>query len=73
MQSFLSGSFLVPLMVLLIVIAFLALMKIVANNYVKVPPNKVAVFYGRKRRTKDGQEVGYRLVTGGSKVKIPIL
>jgi len=73
MQSLLSGSFLIPFMVLLIIIAFLALMKIVANNYVKVPPNRVAVFYGRRRTTKDGQEVGYRLVTGGARVKIPIL
>lgn len=72
-KLFYSGALLIPFIVLLILIAFFALVRIVANNYIKVPPNKVAVFYGRKRRTKDGQEVGYRLVTGGARVKIPIM
>jgi flotillin len=60
-------------MIVVVVVAFIALMRIVSNNYIKVPPNEVAIFYGRKYVTKDGQQVGFRVVTGGAKLKIPIL
>ncbi len=43
------------------------------RNYVKVPPNKVAVFYGRKHVTPDGRQIGFRLVTGGARFKWPLL
>jgi flotillin len=36
-------------------------------------PNEVVILSGRKRRTKDGQEVGYRVFTGGRAIRIPIL
>ena len=36
-------------------------------------PNEVIVLAGRKRKTKSGQEVGYRVLTGGRGVRIPIL
>jgi len=67
------GKYTIALLVLIVVIAFLALMKIVANNYVKVPPNKVAIFYGRKHIAADGTAVGFRIVTGGAKLKLPIV
>jgi len=67
------GEWLVPAMVVVVVLAFLALFKIVSNNYIKVPPNKVAIFYGRKRRMADGKVVGFRVVTGGAKFKFPIV
>lgn len=73
MQTLLSGALFVPMMVLLIVIALFAVIRIVARNYVKVPPNKVAIFYGRKHRTKSGAIVGFHIITGGAKVKLPIL
>ncbi len=64
--------------VLFILLAFAALLAIVSRNIVKVPPNMVAVFSGRKRTVVDpetGQRrtVGYRLVKGGSSVRIPII
>lgn len=65
-------SLTVPLMGLTVLIAFFALILIVKNNYIKVAPNKVAIFYGRKR-TMAGQTVGFKVVTGGSKVKLPIV
>ena len=37
-----------------------------ARNYIKVPPNKVAVFYGRKHKMPDGKAIGFRLITGGA-------
>ena len=43
--------------VMVLVVAFIALLRIISNNYIKVPPNRVAVFYGRKRRTREGAEV----------------
>lgn len=54
-------------------ITIIAIVSFISRNYIKVPPNKVAVFFGRKYTTKEGQEVGFRVVTGGAKFKIPIL
>lgn len=64
--------------VLFILLALAALLAIISRNIVKVPPNMVAVFSGRKRTVVDpetGQRrtVGYRLVKGGSSVRIPII
>ncbi len=36
-------------------------------------PNEVVVLSGRKRKTKSGQEIGYRVITGGRSIRIPIL
>ncbi|HHP7231593.1 MAG TPA: flotillin family protein [Xenococcaceae cyanobacterium] len=36
-------------------------------------PNEVVVLSGRKRKTKGGQEIGYRVITGGRSIRIPIL
>ena len=53
--------------------AVVAFMRVVTNSYIKVPPNKVAIFYGRKRTTQSGEAVGFRVVTGGSKFKVPLV
>jgi len=66
-----GGAVLIGVLLLISLIAF------VARNYIKVAPNKVAVFYGRKNKLIDtsGQPKikGYRVVTGGAKFKIPII
>ncbi|MBR8834273.1 MAG: flotillin family protein [Stigonema ocellatum SAG 48.90 = DSM 106950] len=36
-------------------------------------PNEVLILSGRKRRTEDGQEVGYRVLAGGRAIRIPIV
>jgi flotillin len=36
-------------------------------------PNEVVVLSGRKRKTKSGQELGYRVLSGGRGIRIPIL
>jgi flotillin len=36
-------------------------------------PNEVVVLSGRKRKTKSGQELGYRVLAGGRGIRIPIL
>lgn len=50
------------------VLGLIILIALLARNYIKVPPNKVAVFYGRKRGDK-----GYTVITGGAKFKWPII
>ena len=67
------GFSLIPVLLLLTAIAVLVVVMTAVRNYIKVPPNKVAVFYGRKRRTAEGATVGFRLVTGGAALKWPIL
>ena len=36
-------------------------------------PNEVVILSGRKHRTKDGQDVGYRVLSGGRAIRIPIV
>ena len=36
-------------------------------------PNEILILSGRKHRTSDGQEVGYRVIFGGRAIAIPIL
>jgi flotillin len=55
---------------------FVFLVKGLSNRYIKVPPNAVAVFFGRKYKyqTEDGAvgERGFLVLTGGGKVLWPI-
>ena len=62
-----------PWLAVIIVLAFIALLRIISNNYIKVPPNKVAIFYGHKRRTREGKEKGFLPITGGAKLKLPLI
>jgi flotillin len=59
--------------VVALVLTVVGIMSFIARNYIKVAPNQVAVFYGRKYKTKDGQTVGFKVVTGGAKFKVPIV
>jgi len=38
-----------------------------------VPPNSAAVITGRQRKLTDGQQIGYRTVTGGRTMRVPII
>lgn len=67
----------VMLIALFILIAFAAITAIISSNIIKVAPSTVAIFSGRKRQMTDPQTgekqvVGYRIVKGGSGVRIPI-
>jgi len=68
----LFGEYFIPVLVIMVVGVLLMIIKIVANLIVKVPPNRVAIFYGKKRTTADGTVVGFKVVTGGSKIRVPI-
>jgi flotillin len=67
-----------PFLALPFVVVFLLLTVFIAaalfsRNYLKVPPNLVAVLSGRKRKLADGRVVGYRMVRGGAALRIPLL
>ncbi len=64
---------LLPVVVLVVVLALFIAGWLFSRNYIKVSPNAVAVFSGRKRRLPDGKVVGYRLVRGGAALRIPLL
>jgi flotillin len=63
---------LVPVLLVLAALVVLVVFMTAVRNYIKVPPNKVAVFFGRKHRTPDGATVGFRLITGGASLRWPI-
>jgi flotillin len=65
-----------PFVIFLAIIAALALLLALSRfskNYVKVPPNAVAIFSGRKHKLPDGRLVGYRMVRGGAAFRWPLL
>ena len=64
---------LLPLIVLFVVLSLFIAAALFARNYIKVPPNVVAVLSGRKRKLADGRLVGYRMVRGGAALRIPLL
>jgi flotillin len=66
------GLTILPVLLILVALVVLVVFMTAVRNYIKVPPNKVAVFYGRKHKAADGGVVGFRLVTGGASLKWPI-
>src|SRR5918992_1077530 len=64
---------LVPVLILVAVIAFVAAAVVISRNYIKVSPNTVAVLSGRQRKLPDGRKVGYRMVRGGAALRFPLL
>ena len=65
-----------PFVIMLAAIAAIALLIAIsrfAKNYIKVPPNAVAIFSGRKHKLPDGRFVGYRMVRGGAAFRFPLL
>ncbi|NER39641.1 MAG: flotillin family protein [Oscillatoria sp. SIO1A7] len=44
------------------------------NSFMSIcKPNEILILSGRKRETKEGQSVGYRVIFGGRSIRIPIL
>lgn len=62
-----------PVIVMLVLLAIFIAAALFSRNYLKVPPNMVAVLSGRKRKLTDGRSVGYRMVRGGAALRIPLL
>ncbi len=83
MEEFLA-KFMWPIIAIVVVIAFYALVKGMAAFYIKVPPNMAAFFYGArsgKRGIKSAQMAeagtlmppGTVVVTGGGRIRKPII
>lgn len=53
--------------------AFAGLIKLVQSILYICEPNEVLVFSGRRHRTADGRDMGFRVVHGGRAFRIPIL
>ena len=64
------GTLAIPIIVLVILLSVLIVFFLFSRNYIKVPPNRAAVFSGRKRKVADGRVVGYRMVKGGAALRI---
>src|SRR5262249_11056269 len=66
----------IPLAAILIVIAILAIIRVMASRYVKVGPDEIAVFSGRKYKYQIGgtyQQRGFYILQGGGKILLPIV
>ena len=61
----------VLIVALLVVMAIVSMVAIYAARYKKVPPDKAMVVYGRA--VKEGQKVGYQVISGGGKFIVPII
>jgi len=55
------------------IIAGLVVLAFIKANLRICHPNEILVFSGKKRRLKDGTEVGYRIIKGGRGLKVPII
>lgn len=55
------------------IFAILLILAFIKANLRICHPNEILVFSGRKRKLKDGTEVGYRVIKGGRGLKIPII
>ncbi len=67
------ATLLIPVIILVIVVAFLIALMLISRNYIKVSPNQAAVISGRRRKLADGSVAGYRLVRGGATLVFPFL
>ena len=67
------SQLLLPFIILFVLLAMFIAGALFSRNYLKVPPNLVAVLSGRKRKLPDGRVVGYRMVRGGAALRIPLL
>ena len=69
-----AETLLIPAIIaLVLLVAVVILVGTVKALIVIVPPNRAAVITGRTRALTDGQQVGYRSITGGRTLRIPIV
>jgi flotillin len=55
-------------------VAVLLVLMIVYRYLLRIcRPNEILIFSGRKHKTEDGREVGYRVVFGGRGMRVPIV
>ncbi len=57
----------------IVAVAAIVLIATIKKLIVIVPPNRAAVLTGRRRQLTDGQAVGYRSISGGRTLRVPII
>ena len=70
------GGLVIPVVVIVLAVAFLLTVRFIASRYKKVPPTKAGIFYGRKYRVKIGDKEetrGFMVVLGGGRVLMPLV
>jgi flotillin len=67
------GAFFIPGMILLCAVAFVIVVRVMASRYKKIPPNAVGIFYGRKYKGPKGELLGFRVVSGGGSLLLPLV
>ncbi|MBI4165846.1 MAG: flotillin family protein, partial [Acidobacteria bacterium] len=67
------SQFFVPVVVVFVVLALIVAMALFSRNYIKVSPNSVAIFSGRRHKLPDGRIIGYRMIRGGAAFRWPLL
>ncbi|HEY4518601.1 MAG TPA: SPFH domain-containing protein [Candidatus Paceibacterota bacterium] len=67
-----ASGMIIPIVVVVTLVAIFAIVLTFARNYIKVAPNMVAVVSGRSHKDAGGAKRGYKVVTGGGFLKIPI-
>ena len=73
LQTSLENGGMTFIWILIAIIVFFAIIRFIAKNYIKIPPNKVGIFSGKKSRTEAGAVTGFKVITGGAKLKWPII
>jgi flotillin len=74
--EFSLGQYLIPGLVLLLFFAILLIIKVMVSRYRKIPPNKVAIIYGRGTKVAGpagGQIQGCKVVSGGGVLVWPVV
>lgn len=76
--SALISKSLMPVLIIMIVLAFMLVIRWMAGRYKKIPPNRIGIFFGRKYKWTDPVDGkikvrGFRIVAGGGSLLWPFL
>ncbi|MFA5878266.1 MAG: SPFH domain-containing protein [Candidatus Staskawiczbacteria bacterium] len=67
------GQYLIPILVILFFIAVIIMLRVMVSRYQKIPPNKVAIIFGRGTKVGgEGQIQGCKVVSGGGVFVWPV-
>ena len=67
------GQYLIPGLIILFFFAVIIILKVMVGRYQKIPPNKVAIIYGRGTKVSgEGQIQGCKVVSGGGVLVWPV-
>ena len=73
MESILAAISAPALLAIVVIVVVMVLIATVRALIVIVPPNRAAVITGGTRALTDGNSVGYRSLTGGRTMRVPVI